>query len=140
MKESKLDRFCVISNKISDVTVTLSASPNVVVGGEFRLYNETVDTPIKTWKMAIQKKESVYKIITDKPTEIEKNILVWQILYCSDKVNIVDGEISLTFRQDGAICTVNHPVSWHLTDIPPCAVKAYSKINDSIMFLLKKSK
>jgi hypothetical protein len=140
MKESKLDRFCVISNKISDVTVTLSASPNIVVGAEFKLFDETANTPIKTWKMAIQKKESVYKIITDKPSEIEKNILVWQILYCSDKVNVVDGTIDLTFRQDGAICTFNHPVSWYLKDVPPCAVKAYSQINDSIMFLLKKTK
>ncbi|MCO5251489.1 MAG: hypothetical protein M9949_08720 [Candidatus Kapabacteria bacterium] len=140
MKESKLDRFCVISNKESEVTVTMTASPNIVVGAEFTLFNEAADTPLKTWKMAIQKKESVYKIITDKPAEIEKCILVWQILYCSDKINIVDGEISLIFKQDGASCTVNHPVSWHLKDIPPCAVKAYSKIDDSIMFLLKKSK
>ncbi len=140
MKESKLDRFCVISNKESELTLTMTASPNIVVGAEFKLLNEAADTPIKTWKMAIQKKESVYKIITDKPAEIEKCILVWQILYCSDKINIVDGEISLIFKQDGASCTVNHPVSWHLTNIPPCAVKAYSKIDDSIMFLLKKTK
>jgi len=138
MKEAKFERFCVIEPLRNEFSVQLTTSPGIVVGAEFNLYKPDESQPTKSWKMGIQKNETVYKIITDNAKELDKYVLAWQILYCTDKLNIAEGQLELRFSQAGMNCTTNHPVRWNLSNIPPCKVKSYFEINDSIMFLLRK--
>lgn len=138
MKEAKFDRFCVIEPFSNELSVQMTGSPGLVIGAEFNLFNENESVPVKTWKMGLQKNETVYKIITDNAKSLDKYILAWQILYCTERINLSEGQIELRFSQGGKSCTTNHPVRWDFKNIPPCKVKSFADINDSIMFMLRK--
>jgi len=137
MDSQNINRLCPYSIEGDIIIIQIEASPEIVVGAEFKLYKKDSLDYLKTWKIGCQDGE-VSRIGIDRDVHlINKHILTWQILCCTKVVDKFKGKINLDFFQDGKKLKCNIPTFWNLDNIPPCAIKRYSKFTESLLFVAR---
>ncbi len=137
MERSKISRICLFEVEKGPIIIKLQASANIVAGIDFKIYRPDVDEHFKQWKMGVQNTTALEQALPADVTILNKCILTWQILVCGRDLETTAGTVNFAITQKGNNCRINIPTTWNFTDIPPCAVKAYSKITESLVFMLK---
>ena len=137
MDRNKISRICLYEAERGPLTIKLQASANIVAGIDFKIYRPDVDEHFKQWKMGVQNTTLLEQALPADVLILNKCILTWQILVCGRDLETTAGTVHFSFAQKEHHCRINIPTSWNFTDIPPCAVKAYSKITESLIFMIK---
>ncbi len=134
---SKLSRYCVFDMDKGPLSIKLQISNDTVAGIDFKLYRPDLDIHFKQWKMGAQNNTIQELKLPADVTILNKCILTWQILVCSKVLANEDGTVQFDISQKEQNCKITIPTLWHFNELPPCAVKAYSKVTESLMFILK---
>lgn len=133
----QINRFLPYQFKGDPILVAIRASPGLVAGAEFKLYKKDSTNYLRTWKIGSQDGEESKLIIERDTMLLNKHVFTWQVLYCSKDVATIDGYIYIDFYQGGNQIRPNIPTYKEVDNLPPCAIKRYSKFTGSLIFVAR---
>ncbi len=137
MDKKILSRYCIYEKGKGYLSIKLQVSDDIVAGIDFKLYKPDSDIHFKQWKMGAKNSTPQELRIPVDTIILNKCVLTWQILSCSKVLKNEIGTVQFEISQQDKNCKITIPTLWQFTDLPPCAVKAYSKVTESLLFILK---
>ena len=131
-------KYCIIEPKGGSVMLDFVVEPQIVAGADFELINSEDDSVLKNWKMSVnEQKQGKFRIHTD-PNELNKVVMVWEILCCSLNSDLFESTINLSITQNSKQCKVTEPLKYTRLNIPPCKVNQPDRFQDSLVFIIRK--
>ena len=131
-------KYCIIEPKGGSVMLDFTVEPQIVAGADFELIRTEDDTVLKNWKMSVDENKPGRKRIHSEPEELNKVVMVWEILCCSLNPDLFESTINLTITQNRKPCKITEPLKYTRLNIPPCKIKQPDKFQDSIVFIIRK--
>lgn len=131
-------KYCIIEPNGGSVIVEMIVEPQIVVGADFELIKSEDDTVLKNWKLTVESdKPSKVRVHSD-PNELNKVIMVWEILCCSMNPELFESTIKMSITQNMKPCKITEPLKYTRVNIPPCKVNQPDRFKDSIVFIIRK--
>lgn len=133
----KINRYLPYELEGEPLIIVFKAGPGLVAGAEFKLYKKDSLNYLKTWKIGSQDGEENRIVIERDVKLLNKHALTWQVLCCAKDVDTYDGLINIDFYQGEKKLKPNIPTVRELENLPPCAIKRYSKFTEAILFVAR---
>jgi hypothetical protein len=130
--------YCIIGLNKGPVVVKLIMDHHILCGAEFKLFDETRNNVLETWKMSANAGEFDASQLSTWPKNLNKCHMAWTVLCCSDDSQIHAGIIRIEMKQMDHQCGLSYPLEYKLANIPPCSVNASENFSGSFMFIVKK--
>lgn len=134
---ANIKRYCIINPEAGNISIKLMVEKDLVCGSEFRIYDENSKELPERIKLGAQDNDYIIKQIKTNLKELNRKVLVWQLLICSKKVEIDTGRVSIELQQQGKSCKLTIPAIFKIDNIPPCKIKRSRKLTQSLMFIHK---
>ena len=128
---------CTVRASDGAVTVRLRADHMLVVGGDFKLRQGS--QVIDSWKMATGSSGSADHALAVSIPDLDGATLFFQLLVCSPKQQISEGNVDVEYLQDGVTCPCVTPTHWSLTEVPFCNDNKVIPINSRVTFSVVQS-
>jgi hypothetical protein len=132
------DRFCFIKNKSDSIVLAIRADENIIAGADFKLYDIERKEVLEEWKATIDNANPFVHRFSTKAKDLEKTRLSWQVAYCSRKSNLFRGSIELIVKQADTVLRTTKPLSYSISNIPPCGYGESQNFNGSMIFITDK--
>ena len=133
----KINRFLPFDLEGEPLIIVFKAGPGLVAGAEFKLYKKDSLNYLRTWKIGSQDGEETRIVIERDVKLLNKHAITWQVLVCSKDVETYKGFITIDFYQGEKKLKPNVPTTREFDNLPPCAIKRYSKFTEALLFVAR---
>jgi hypothetical protein len=136
MPEKKI-RFCFIKEDDGEVKVKFKAGISLAAGADFKIYSSDGKTVLDSFKMSAENFKYDFKKISLSFGQLNRALLVWQVLVCATNPRVSEGIIDVEIHQAGKPCSTTIPGETEYKNIPPCVINNPATFNDGLMFVVR---